>query len=62
MRYLLDPVDILGADCGFETFGAFQRAERRHFGEYRTQRLILEAWDCLPVPSDGASGEAVDEP
>jgi hypothetical protein len=62
MLYLLDPADILGADCGFETFGAFQRAERRQFGEYRTQRLILEAWDGLPVPSDGASGEAVDEP
>lgn len=49
MRYLLDPTDILGADCGFETFGALQRAERRRFGEFRTQRLILEAWDELPV-------------
>ena len=48
MRYLLDPADILGADCGFETFGALQRAERRQFGEFRTRRLILEKWESLP--------------
>jgi hypothetical protein len=45
MRYLLDPTDILGSDCGFESFGALKRAECRDFGEFRTRRLILEAWD-----------------
>ena len=55
MRYLLDPADLLGADCGFETFGALQRAERRQFGEFRTQRLILEAWERLPKADDGAA-------
>ncbi len=24
-----------------------QRSELREFGEYRTQRLVLEAWDKL---------------
>jgi hypothetical protein len=50
MRYLLDPADILGPDCGFETFGALQRAERRAFGNFRTRCLILEAWSQLPSP------------
>lgn len=52
VRYMLDPADILGAECGFETFGALQRAERRQFNEFRTRRLILEAWDILPTPRD----------
>jgi hypothetical protein len=50
MRYLLDPADILGPDCGFETFGALQRAERRSFGRFRTRCSILEAWSRLPSP------------
>lgn len=48
MRYLLDPSDILGSDCGFETFGALQRAERRQFGDFRTRRLIMDTWERLP--------------
>jgi hypothetical protein len=48
MRYLLDPADILGADCGFETFGVLQRAECKEFGEFRTRRIILETWDRMP--------------
>jgi hypothetical protein len=55
MRYLLDPADILGADCGFETFGALQRAEIREHHEFRTQRLILETWNRLASPSDTPS-------
>ncbi len=47
MRYLLDPKDILGAECEFETFGALQRAERREYGEFRTKRLIEKAWQVL---------------
>ena len=49
MRFLLDPTDILGSECGFETFGAFKRAECREFGEFRTRRLILEAWENFHV-------------
>lgn len=44
MRYLLDPRDVLGAECPAETFAALIRAEQRELGEYRTQRLVLETW------------------
>ena len=47
MRYLLEPRDVLGADCTAETFAALRRAEEREFGEYRTRRLVMEAWDRL---------------
>ena len=45
MRYILDPDNILGKDCGVETFKALRNAEMRAFGEFRTQRLIEEAWE-----------------
>jgi hypothetical protein len=51
MRYLLDPADILGPDCGFETFGALKRSEARASGGAFTSRnLILQTWDRLPSP------------
>lgn len=45
MLYILDPDNILGPDCGVETFKALRNAELREFKEFRTQRLIMEAWD-----------------
>lgn len=45
MLYILDPANILGADCGIETFKALRNRELREFGEFRTQRLIMEAWE-----------------
>jgi hypothetical protein len=45
MRYLLEPRDVLGPDCTAETFAALRRAEEREIGEYRTRRLVMEAWD-----------------
>ena len=45
MLYILDPDNILGKDCGVETFKALRNAELREFNEFRTQRLIEEAWD-----------------
>lgn len=48
MAYLLEPRDVLGPDCTAETFAALRRAEEREFGEYRTRRLVLEAWDRTP--------------
>ena len=52
MRYLLDPSDILGADCGFETFGALKRAEAKQWdGAFHTRDLIMETWDRLMVPA-----------
>jgi len=52
MRYLLDPADILGADCEFETFGALKRAEEKQWnGRFRTRDLILDTWDSLRLPT-----------
>jgi hypothetical protein len=47
MLYILDPDNVLGKDCGVETFKALRNAESREFGEFRTQRLIMDAWDRL---------------
>lgn len=53
MLYILDPDNILGPDCGVETFKALRNAELREFREFRTQRLIEEAWDR--IEADGTS-------
>jgi len=44
LEYILDPAEVMGADYPTETFRVLKRNERRDFGEYRTQRLVLEAW------------------
>lgn len=46
LRYLLDPSDVMGADYPSETFRVLKNNETRAFGEYRTQRLALAAWDA----------------
>ncbi|MFN5464655.1 MAG: Eco57I restriction-modification methylase domain-containing protein, partial [Cyanobacteriota bacterium] len=47
LRYILDPADVMGPDYPSETFRVLKTNEIRQFGEYRTQRLVLEAWDRL---------------
>jgi hypothetical protein len=47
LRYILDPADVMGPDYPSETFRVLKNNEQRQFGEYRTQRLVLEAWDRL---------------
>lgn len=47
LRYILDPADVMGADYPTETFRGLKKNEIREFGEYRTQRLVLAAWDSL---------------
>ncbi|AVH74344.1 Eco57I restriction-modification methylase domain-containing protein [Nostoc sp. 'Lobaria pulmonaria (5183) cyanobiont'] len=47
LRYILDPADIYGADFPSETFRVLKNNEIKQFGEYRTQRLVLEAWDRM---------------
>lgn len=44
LRYILDPADVMGADYPSETFRVLKEKEIKHHGEYRTQRLVLEAW------------------
>ena len=43
--YILDPEDICGKGCINETFRVLKDNELRQYGEYRTKRLVLEAWD-----------------
>jgi hypothetical protein len=47
LRYVLDPADVKGADYPSETFRVLKNREEQQFGEYRTQRLVLEAFDRL---------------
>jgi hypothetical protein len=47
LRYILDPADIKGPDYPSETFRVLKEKEIRHHGEYRTRRLVLEAWDRM---------------
>ncbi|MEB3353659.1 MAG: N-6 DNA methylase, partial [Cyanobacteriota bacterium] len=47
LRYILDPADLMGPDYPSETFRVLKTNEIRLVGEYRTQRLVLEAWDRL---------------
>ncbi|MEX1214726.1 N-6 DNA methylase [Saccharospirillum sp.] len=47
LRYILDPADIEGPDYPSETFRVLQKNDLKNYGEYRTQRLVLEAWDRL---------------
>ena len=47
LRYILDPSDVMGPDYPSETFRVLKNNEMKEFGEYRTQRLVLEAWDQL---------------
>ena len=35
----------MGNDYPSETFRVLKDREIREYGEYRTQRLVLEAWD-----------------
>ncbi len=45
LRYILDPTDVMGEGYPSETFRVLKNNEMREFGEYQTQRLVLEAWD-----------------
>jgi N-6 DNA Methylase len=45
LRYILDPSDIYGAEFPSETFRVLKKNELKEHGEYRTQRLVLAAWD-----------------
>lgn len=59
LRYILDPADapfgpngaLLGPDYPSETFRGLKNKEERAYGEYRTRRLVLAAWDKLVLHS-----------
>ena len=58
LRYVLDPADVLGEHYPSETFRVLKKNEMAKYGEYRTARLVLEAWDRLVEPARGAGGNA----
>ena len=47
LRYILDPKEVYGADFPGETFRVLKEKEERLYGEYRTRRLVLEAWNRM---------------
>lgn len=46
LKFILDPESVVPGYPS-ETFAVLKRNEIREFGEYRTQKLVLEAWDKL---------------
>jgi len=47
MLLIAPRVTVFGEDYPSETFRMPKKNELKAFGEYRTQRLVLEAWDRL---------------
>ena len=47
LRYILDPADVMGPGYPSETFRVLKNNEIKRYGEYRTRRLVLEAWDRM---------------
>jgi hypothetical protein len=45
LEYILDPKTVMGEDYPSETFRVLKENEINEFGEFRTERLVLEAWD-----------------
>ena len=43
----VDPKEVHGVDFPGETFRVLKEKEIKQFGEYRTRRLMREAWDGL---------------
>lgn len=56
LRYILDPKDVFGEDFPSETFRVLKEKEEKEYGEYRTRRLVLAAYDEL-AKSDRFAGE-----
>ncbi|MDI9526086.1 MAG: N-6 DNA methylase [Pseudomonadota bacterium] len=51
LNYILDPAEVIGKDYPSETFRVLKKNEEAAFGEYRTRRLVLAAWDRLDQAS-----------
>jgi len=47
LRYVLDPADVKGSGYPSETFRVLKKNEMARYGEYRTARLVLAAWDAM---------------
>jgi hypothetical protein len=49
LRYILDPAEVRGPNYPSETFRVLKKNEIAKYGEYRTARLVLAAYDELAV-------------
>jgi hypothetical protein len=49
LRYILDPADVHGPDFTGETFRVLKEKELAKHGEYRTRRLVLDAWSLWEI-------------
>jgi hypothetical protein len=47
LRYMLDPEEVFGSEFPSETFRVLKENELKRYKEFRTRRLILDAWDQL---------------
>jgi N-6 DNA Methylase len=47
LQYVLDPTKATDADYPSETFRVLKEREIRHYGEYRTERLVLDVWQRM---------------
>ena len=47
LRFILDPSDALGRGYPTETFRVLKKNDIRRYGEYRTAKLVLQAWDRI---------------
>ncbi len=47
LQYILDPSSIMEEGYPSLTFPGLKNSEIKEYGEYKTQRLVLEAWDKL---------------
>ena len=47
LRYILDPEDVMGRGYPSETFRGLKKNEIAKYHEYRTARLVLDAWDRM---------------
>lgn len=61
LRYILDPAAVLGEGYPSESFRVLKNNETREFGEYRTQHLVLEAWDRLEAGASHSSASILSE-
>jgi hypothetical protein len=53
LRYILAPADVYGEDYPSESFRVLKEKEIAEFGEYRTQRMVLDAWHMQEEQSVG---------
>jgi len=62
LRYVLDPAEMKGESYPSETFRGLKRNEIDRYGEYRTQRLVLAAFDRLSGMQFGEAPIRIEAP